>query len=263
MLLLLMGIVLLSGVHTSNAAGGVSTIHGAVYEWGSFDPLENVIVQVNSTPPQSMLAKHGIYSFDLVPGHYVISASYYTGDDLVAYTEEKIYIADDGDYVKDLLLFPVYYDPLFDENEFTELDEIAFFADVDEENVFISTPISIMLVLFLIVVLFAYFYTRRRRAASVPEEEEEEEVTGEEGHMALPADRSQDLPADLRELVDIIARNDGRITQRELRTKVRHSEAKVSLMISDLESRGIVRKYRKGRGNIVILEDTVDTNQNI
>ncbi|WP_407356817.1 helix-turn-helix transcriptional regulator [Methanolobus sp. WCC5] len=259
-LLLITIIVVLSGVHAATAQE-VATIHGAVYEWGSFDPLENVIVQVNSTPPQSMLAKHGIYSFDLVPGHYVISASYYTEGDMVAYTEEEIYIDDDGDYVYDLLLFPVYYDPVFNESEFSELDEIAFFADNDEDKVLISTPIVIVLVLFLIVVLFGYFYIRHRKAAFVPEED----ITAEERHMALSAGagRLQELPADLRELVDIIASNDGRITQKELRTKVRHSEAKVSLMISDLESRGIVRKYRKGRGNIVILEDTDDPNQNI
>jgi uncharacterized membrane protein len=32
-----------------------------------------------------------------------------------------------------------------------------------------------------------------------------------------------------------------------------YSEAKVSLIVSDLESRGIIKKIKKGRGNILII----------
>ncbi|MHC1584962.1 MAG: helix-turn-helix transcriptional regulator, partial [Candidatus Syntropharchaeia archaeon] len=31
------------------------------------------------------------------------------------------------------------------------------------------------------------------------------------------------------------------------------SEAKISLMITDLENRGLVTKIKKGRGNVIIL----------
>ncbi|MEZ5335079.1 MAG: hypothetical protein R2741_07510 [Methanolobus sp.] len=44
-----------------------------------------------------MLANYGIYSFDLTPGNYTLTAEYYDGTDLIAYTEEEITITDDGD----------------------------------------------------------------------------------------------------------------------------------------------------------------------
>ena len=36
---------------------------------------------------------------------------------------------------------------------------------------------------------------------------------------------------------------------------MRCSEAKVSLMVTDLEDRGLVRKVKQGRGNIILLND--------
>jgi len=62
------------------------------------------------------------------------------------------------------------------------------------------------------------------------------------------------LPDDLREVVRIIEGNGGRISQIDLRKALPCSEAKVSLMLTDLEGRGIVKKVKKGRGNIIILK---------
>ncbi len=62
-----------------------------------------------------------------------------------------------------------------------------------------------------------------------------------------------DLPEDLAEVVELIRKEGGRITQKELRKKLGYSEAKMSLIIADLERRGIVEKVKKGRGNIIFL----------
>ncbi|MHC1566853.1 MAG: helix-turn-helix transcriptional regulator [Candidatus Syntropharchaeia archaeon] len=62
-----------------------------------------------------------------------------------------------------------------------------------------------------------------------------------------------ELPEDLKEVISIIQQNGGRITQKELRKKLSLSEAKISLMITDLENRGLVTKIKKERGNVIIL----------
>ena len=59
---------------------------------------------------------------------------------------------------------------------------------------------------------------------------------------------------DLDNLIKIIKDNGGRITQKELRKHFPLSEAKVSLMITELESKGKIEKIKKGRGNIIILK---------
>jgi uncharacterized membrane protein len=63
------------------------------------------------------------------------------------------------------------------------------------------------------------------------------------------------LPADLEEIMDIIRGQGGRITQKDLRSKLKYSEGKVSLMLADLERRELIEKFKRGRGNVVILRD--------
>ena len=46
----------------------------------------------------------------------------------------------------------------------------------------------------------------------------------------------------------------GRATQKAKRKEIQLSEAKISLMIEELEHKGIVEKIKKGRGNIIILK---------
>ena len=63
------------------------------------------------------------------------------------------------------------------------------------------------------------------------------------------------LPEDLKDLLELIRDSGNRITQRELRKKSPYSESKVSLMLSDLEERGLIEKFKKGRGNIIRIPD--------
>ena len=69
----------------------------------------------------------------------------------------------------------------------------------------------------------------------------------------MPPAQVQEMPEDLKSVVGIIQEEGGRITQKELRKKLPYSEAKVSLMVADLEGRGMVRKIKKGRGNIITM----------
>ena len=54
-----------------------ATVYGEVYSLDTFEPLDNAVVYVNSIPEQSMVAKYGMYSFELEPGNYTITAKYY------------------------------------------------------------------------------------------------------------------------------------------------------------------------------------------
>ena len=83
-----------------------ATIHGTVYEWNSFKPLNNTVVEVNSTPEQYFVATDCKYSFNLTPGTYLITANYLEGKTVVYTAKEEVVISDKGEYVHDLLLFP-------------------------------------------------------------------------------------------------------------------------------------------------------------
>ena len=59
---------------------------------------------------------------------------------------------------------------------------------------------------------------------------------------------------ELDDLVAIVKKLGGRTTQKELRKEVPYSEAKVSLMLTELEHKGVVEKIKRGRANIIILK---------
>ena len=333
-----------------------ATIHGTVYEWNSFKPIDNSLIEINSTPEQSLVAKDAKYSFNLTPGTYLITANYFEENTLV-YTakEEVIVTADEGEYVHDLLLFPPSQEDLLNQGEDFEnvdldLGEVAPQSKASSQN----TVLIFVLLALCILLLAGYFLKKGKRnppekAAGFPGKEgnlnisetENFTIEGEtSGHaepdkagsievsktdyeppaslnveepsgkiyetempvqqnVKLPEDSkvsinpsseninptseninptseninpsseeefdslsSDDLespetslPDDLKEIMNLIRANGNRITQRELRKKSPYSESKVSLMISDLEERGLVEKFKRGRGNIIRIPD--------
>ncbi len=252
-------------ISTAQAAG-TATIHGAVYKWYTFQPIENAVIEVNSTPPQSIVARYGLYSFNLAQGDYLITARYYQNNTLACFTDETITITDDGNYVLDLLLFPAYDDELVNETELSGITE-----DFNEETMLIEEstdhrlfyPVALIMI-FIIVRISIYAYKKRSpenekneaetKRLIVPPDEKEIDVP-EENDPVIKTKTTAPLPADLLEVMEIIKTSGGRITQKELRSKLKYSEAKVSLMVSDLEQRGLIEKFKKGRGNIIRISD--------
>jgi len=394
-------------------ANSTSTVHGSVYRWDTFKPLENAVVEVNSTPSQSMVARYGVYSFDLVPGDYNVTAYYYQNNSVIYSATEIIKIKDQGNYVRDLLLFPVYSDELMSSSENqskstenssnsiidTAVSDIESSKDgsnntnsVDSNSAgFINAPYLLITVFLFLILLGGYHISRRNKkikenqpqkmvyingkghivtepskyvkvselpvevsdqinipskdikpeikqesqekelvkffeAVSELEERAEpanepikglgeepvketekemllNEITPEIAEKEIPVEpveikepspakekelgesksqtdkeetlieksgdeptesskiESSDsikklpLPADLQEVMDIIRGQGGRITQKDLRSKLKYSEGKVSLMLADLERRELVEKFKRGRGNVVIIRD--------
>jgi len=60
---------------------------------------------------------------------------------------------------------------------------------------------------------------------------------------------------DTLKAIEILKNYGGRLTQKELREKMpEYGEAKVSLIVAELEQMGVVKKFKKGRGNIIVLK---------
>lgn len=378
-------------------SNNTATVHGGVYQSDTFETLDNAMVEVNSTPSQSMVAKLGMYSFELVPGDYSITAKYYQNGTLLYSGGEIVHIKDEGNYVKDLLLFPIYSEALMDSSEVSseangssekvdttdKTNTSGIVSEDGESEIDFSTSSSILLAfLLLILITGGYQFSRKRKkeeksafkevnsghraeSGSKPEnvpyisreisnkesrmsqvfqenasemayvntqavdpesritatektEKTEQKtpvkelVTGSEtkipekipvaeGNEHHPEDedltdseieegviisvkepednldtntntsipgtetttpeipaapkKKLPLPSDLQEVMDIIRGQGGRITQKDLRSKLKYSEGKVSLMLADLERRELIEKFKRGRGNVIIVKD--------
>jgi len=213
---------------TLPSSATAATVHGTVYEWSTLEPLRNAIVEIDTVPAQSMVAKDGVYSFEVPPGSYTIKASYYSGDVLEYYSEDNVTVVGEGEFVLDLLLFPTLTieEPFLEEN--ISIEEIFEGRAAMEAG---GLPaLSLALSLGVIALFASLLYLLRRSRKTLPEA----------------------LPEDLSRLLSTLEKAGGRMTQKELRKQLGLSEAKVSLMLTDLEARGLVRRVKKGRGNVVI-----------
>ncbi len=206
-----------------------ATIRGTVYG-PDFGLLKNVVISVNSTPEQLYIAKNGEYTFNLGVGEYLIEAKYYSSALLEYSGIEKIKITTlEGDFIVDFILLPSIEDEKLFQN-YPELEEL--FVEKTENTLVIS------IVIFAFI-LGAIIYLRLRKRSLVKDVAKSEE----------------EVPEDLKKMIEIINKSDGRISQKELRRKMLpYSEAKVSLMVADLEDRGFIRKMKVGRGNIIVLK---------
>jgi uncharacterized membrane protein len=263
-----------------------ATIHGTVYEWESFKPLDNAVVEINSTPEQNFVATNANYSFNLTPGTYLITANYFEGKTIVYTAKEEVVISDKGEYVHDLLLFPTYNEELLNHSRF-EVPNLSFdeTKNADQNNSQNYFFVSVFLAFILVLLLAGYFIKKRylkplvitnsfpdggrepktlQPESAIDEEENLDDTFEISSKLSttnsvdvedLQEDREINLPEDLKELLNLIRTNGNRITQRELRKKSPYSESKVSLMLSDLEERGLIEKFKRGRGNIIRIPD--------
>lgn len=206
-------------------------IHGVIYD-GSLNPVENSVVEVNSVPLQRLISKDGSYSFNLNPGNYVITAVY---DSTVA--RENVSIKDSsGDYVIDLFLFPT----------FEEEEELLNDTNFDIGNIYPQENNSLFYVVVMVLIVlvfgavFLVFFVKFKKKA--------------EAEFKHTKHESKEEKQDLDTFVKFIKDEGGRVTQKDIRKKFPLSEAKISLMISELEHKGTVQKIKKGRGNIIVLK---------
>lgn len=222
-------IVLLLTINIAYAA----TVHGNIYDI-YLDKKTNTIVTINTVPKQNYISKDGYYEFKVSIGKYEIIAEYYEYNELKSSAKEEISIKDEGNYTVDLILFPSFEeeDQLIEETsqirlETTTTDKLIRITYFIIYGVFAISALGL-------IGGFVYYYRKARKR----KEKKKEEIAPEASDKVIEFIKSQD----------------GRTTQKEIRKNFDLSEAKISLIISELENKGKIKKIKKGRGNIIILE---------
>ncbi len=203
--------------------GEGAVIKGSVYDI-EFNKLNNAVLSINTTPPQKTVAVNGSYRFFVNSGSYHISAEKYaTYGEVDSSAGEDIVVKGDGEYVIDFILFPVIDNRL---NETFNVSEVG--ENLDE----LKDPLSeggfargefLLAAGLLFLIIGAVLLTRKQK---------ERDDYYEEAVKLLKKEK--------------------RMLQKDLRRKMFCSEAKVSLILSELEEKGLIKKVKKGRGNVII-----------
>lgn len=205
-----------------------ATLQGTIYDT-NLDVVENVIVTISTSPQQRLLSTDGTYSFDVPEGAYDIIALYTENGRNQTSTEELI-VQQEGTFTYDLFLLP---DINFNEDALEDPDELLDYYAPESELTQQEKIINIFTRLIIVVLLlvFGFFAWKLLKKNVVPEEDET-----------------------AQQVLEFLKKNGGRATQKELRKAIPMSEAKISLVITDLEARDKLEKIKKGRANIVKLK---------
>lgn len=207
-----------------------ATIYGSIYDL-TINKINNVVVEIDSTPNQRFVAVNGTYQFEVSNGNFKITTFYHNKDGSL-FADENITIIDDGIYVLDLFLYPTFEeDEIFGDINF-EINDI--YNNTDKSNgTFIF---GVILVIVLIVVSLIFLKIKKKTIRQ--DVNEEIEI----------------VDSDINAVIDLLKKNNGRLMQKEIRKSFPLSEAKISLMITELESMNKIKKIKRGRSNIIILK---------
>ena len=225
--------VLLICVSLVNAA----TIHGTVYDL-SLRKVGNARIEINTSPKQFLIAQNGSYSFNVPNGAYTIKAQLMQKNTVIASVNESITIKQDGSYVLDLILFPDVEEGIGD----IDIDVNGDIVESGDKGITIGSVILVSIGIILIGLSYFKRHKKHEKEASQEDTMQNEEKTEKSEYD------------DLEQLITIIKQEGGRTTQKDIRKQIPLSEAKISLMIAELEHKGIIEKIKKGRGNIIILK---------
>lgn len=218
-----------------------TTITGTAYDL-ELTNLNTTIFELSnpvSGETQKFVSKDSTYSFEVTDGTYQLVATHNT---LVSV--DTIIVSGETDIIHDIIIL----------DDLSDLDELL--TDTDEELVsdYDVLPPTIplwipLLGIMILIFLVAIAYALRQKSSDTHRHDPD---TGNPP-MESSEKNLDDLEIDLkRDVLSFIDQQQGRTTQKLIRKQFSYSEAKISLVLSELEHDGIIKKIKKGRSNIII-----------
>jgi len=228
-----------------------TTIYGSLYNANDMKKLNQVVVLVeynNATIFQRVFDK--TYSLDLNNGAYTIRAYTYENKTIKYYASYNINVRD-KDISLDMLLAP--YELYKMMPDFKQPDLPIPEAETNKNG---NRTISLLLplIVFLAILIFGGYvlFTNANEMAK------REDKAKRRANMKT-ADDGKDrddktLDEDCLSVIAVLHENGNRMKQKEIRDILNFSESKMSLIITELEVSGYIKKIKRGRQNILKLK---------
>ena len=234
-------------------------VSGIVYD-SQLEPASDAVVEINTVPVQRMVVQKGFYSFNVPTGNYSLRATSGSNQSV----EENVSVREDGEFTIDLILFGL--EPIEEINveEITEQDFPTPIASLPSPALPAQTAENDSAALVLAATaLLAFFYLLwfvKLRKPPVQKELPNQNTVKTalrkpvSSQPTVIAQRTFAVTQSQKQILDKLAESGGRMTQKEIRKALLHlSEAAVSMDLTELEEANLVKKIKKGRGNVIKL----------
>lgn len=200
-----------------------TTITGSTYSSDSFDKINGTLLKFDGASHQQVFAQFGDYSIQLEPGEYNVTAVHMENGSIDYFARENLTVGSENQLL-DLVIFPPEF---FDTDELPNLN-----LDLPAQKQ--SSPIIPIAVLALIAIVAALIILKK--------------------YPRLSVQAKEGLGEDEKKVLRLLEENEGRMEQKALREILKFSETKMSLLLTELEVSGSIRRFKKGRENIVKLK---------
>jgi len=187
-------------------------IYGDIYSAEGMEKLEGAVIKIKGDGfSYYMVAEKANYSLQLPDGRYDITAEYYGEDGELLYSTSDNLYLSSNDAQLDLVL-----------------------SSPAQDNLLILLLFGIIL---LGIILFAV--SRYVLKAPLKEEHRPEQP------------KKKELDEDSKKILKALDSFEGRATQKELKETLNYSDSKMSLVLAELEHEGRIKRFKRGRGNII------------
>lgn len=249
----LISLVLISAIFAA-------TLYGDIYDADSLHKIANVLVKLDGPTNMQFMASDN-YSVDVSNGAYMITATHFKSGSIDYITQDNV-LVNQSTIHYDLVLLPYDLYRLTPERNAT-VATVAPPSPINTtvlnqgqepkpENQSVNSEYAILLVIVILAIGVGLYYMNRKKKSEGPKRIEEKIET-----VTPPQPATTEIgyvpDKEAREVMKIIKENDGHMYQKEVRDILNWSEAKMSVTIAELEREGKVKRFKKGRDNLLKL----------
>ncbi len=229
-----------------------TTVSGQIFNGDDNQLLNNTLITIEDSNGNTVVQKscNGYYNLEVPSGgNYTLRAYHYLNGSLEYYTDNKFQASQDSIQF-DLVLIPYelqklvpsFTSPPLANKTSSDDTSLSSHKQTDQIGQFYIDNILIIAALVIIIYFVYRFYLNNFASKKDVGEKSEVQKTGQ-----------YELDEDCKNVFRIIKENEGRMVQKELREILNFSETKMSLIVTELEALGLIKRIKKGRENILKL----------
>ncbi|MEK6981956.1 MAG: hypothetical protein AABX38_03415 [Candidatus Micrarchaeota archaeon] len=224
-----------------------TTIYGDIINGENFELINNTIIKIEGVGTTQFIANQN-YLVQLSEGNYNISASYFESGKLLLYSKDPINVMGNETNFDIVLLAPDQIDDILDNYQDLPNENEIIKGNLEDYRFLIIGLIGLAIAIYILVKKLGKTQAiETSNNKTLENKNDNDENIEEQGIIKEKPDE------EISRIVKIMQDNEGRILQRELRQILNFSETKMSLIISEMEVLGLIKRIKKGRENILKL----------